>query len=38
MLSTIYQAIGIDPATTFVNNSGRPTAILDDRDPIRELL
>jgi uncharacterized protein (DUF1501 family) len=38
MLSTIYRAIGIDPATTFVSNSGRPTAILDDREPIRELL
>ncbi len=38
MLSTIYHAIGIDPATTFVNTSGRPTAILDDREPIRELL
>jgi hypothetical protein len=38
MLSTIYHAIGIDPAMTFVNSSGRPTAILDDREPIRELL
>lgn len=38
MLSTIYHAIGIDPATSFVNSSGRPTAILDVREPIRELL
>lgn len=38
VLSTIYRAIGIDPATTFVSNNGRPTAILDDREPIHELL
>src|SRR6185437_11964139 len=38
VLATIYQKIGIDPATSFVNTSGRPTAILDDREPITELL
>ncbi|HQU41261.1 MAG TPA: DUF1501 domain-containing protein, partial [Pirellulales bacterium] len=38
LLSTIYHAIGIDPATMFTNTSGRPTAILDEREPVRELL
>ena len=38
LLSTIYQAIGIDPSQTFVNGSGRPMYILDDRDPVKELL
>jgi hypothetical protein len=38
LLSTIYQAMGIDPAHTFVNGSGRPMYILDDREPVRELL
>lgn len=38
VLSTIYQALGIDPAMTFNNGSGRPMYILDDRDPVTELL
>jgi hypothetical protein len=38
LLSTLYQAIGIDPAQTFINGSGRPMYILDDREPIAELL
>ena len=38
MLATIYRTIGINPATNFTNTSGRPTAILDDRQPIVELL
>jgi uncharacterized protein (DUF1501 family) len=38
VLSTIYQAIGIDPSLTFKNGSGRPVHILDDRTPITELL
>jgi hypothetical protein len=38
MLSTIYRAIGIDPATSFVNASGRPIALLDQREPLAELL
>jgi uncharacterized protein (DUF1501 family) len=38
VLSTLYQAIGIDPALTFPNNSGRPTYVLDDREPVTELL
>jgi hypothetical protein len=38
VLSTLYHAIGIDPSMTFPNNNGRPMYILDDREPITELL
>ena len=38
LLSTMYQAVGIDPAQTFINGSGRPMYILDDREPVTELL
>ena len=34
----IYHAIGIDPAQTFPNGSGRPMYILDDREPVSELI
>ncbi|MSR30127.1 MAG: DUF1501 domain-containing protein [Gemmataceae bacterium] len=36
VLSSIYQAMGIDPAKTFPDNSGRPMSILDQRDPVSE--
>jgi hypothetical protein len=38
VLSTIYRAMGIDPAMTFPNGNGRPMYLLDDREPISELL
>ncbi len=38
LLATIYRAMGIDPSITFPNQSGRPMYILDDRDPVTELL
>jgi uncharacterized protein (DUF1501 family) len=38
VLSTLYRAMGIDPAMTFLNGSGRPMYILDDREPVTELL
>lgn len=38
VLSTLYRTIGIDPAQTFPNGTGRPIHILDDREPVRELL
>ncbi|MSQ95649.1 MAG: DUF1501 domain-containing protein [Gemmataceae bacterium] len=38
VLSTLYRAMGIDPSLTFPNQTGRPMYILDDRDPITELL
>ncbi len=37
LLSTLYQAIGVDPAMTFPNGSGRPMYQLDDREPVTEL-
>jgi hypothetical protein len=38
VLSTIYRAMGIDPAMTLPNQSGRPIYLLTEREPIRELL
>jgi len=38
VLSTIYQAMGIDPSQTFINGAGRPMYILDERNPVTELL
>ena len=38
MLATLYQALGIDPSLTFHDNTGRPMYLLDERDPIQELL
>ncbi len=38
VVSTIYHALGIDPAQTFLNGSGRPMYILDDRTTVKELL
>jgi hypothetical protein len=38
LLSTLYQAIGIDPAMTFPSSTGRPMHILDERDVVRELM
>ena len=38
LMSTLYRAVGIDPAQTFPNGSGRPMYVLDDRAPIKELV
>jgi hypothetical protein len=38
VLSTVYQALGIDPSLTFPNAAGRPVYLLDDREPVAELL
>jgi len=38
VLSTAYHAMGIDPSRTFPNAQGRPMFILDEREPVRELL
>ena len=38
VLSTVYHALGIDPSQTFPNGNGRPMYILDDREPVAELL
>jgi hypothetical protein len=38
VMSTLYQALGIDPSMTFPSGTGRPMYVLDDRDPVSELL
>jgi uncharacterized protein (DUF1501 family) len=38
VLATLYHALGIDPSRTFPSGSGRPMYVLDDREPVRELL
>jgi uncharacterized protein (DUF1501 family) len=38
VLSTLYHHIGIDPATTIADNNGRPMYLLDQREPVREML
>jgi hypothetical protein len=38
VLATIYRVLGIDPATTFTDYNGRPQYVLEDREPVRELL
>jgi hypothetical protein len=38
VVSTLYHAVGIDPAMTFPNQTGRPVYVLEDRDPVTELL
>ncbi len=38
VLSTLYRAMGIDASMTFPNGSGRPMYVLDDREPVTELL
>jgi hypothetical protein len=38
VLATLYRAMGIDPARTFTDSSGRPRHILEDREPVVELV
>ena len=38
VLSTVYHAVGIDPGQTFLNGAGRPMYVLDDREPVSELI
>ncbi|HEX3152508.1 MAG TPA: DUF1501 domain-containing protein [Gemmataceae bacterium] len=38
LLATLYQAIGVDPGMTFPNGTGRPMYVLDERQPVKELL
>lgn len=38
ILATLYHVLGIDPAATIPDHSGRPQYILDDRDPVKELI
>lgn len=36
--ATIYKVLGIDPSQHFLDHAGRPTPILDIREPVSELL
>lgn len=38
IMSTIYHVLGIDPSLTLPDFNGRPQYLLDDRDPIAELV
>ncbi len=38
VLATIYHALGIDPRQQVPDFSGRPMSLLDDGDPITELI
>ena len=38
VLATLYHVLGIDPATTLNDFGGRPVPLLDDQQPISELL
>lgn len=38
VLATLYRTIGIDPGMTFLNGTGRPIHVVDDRAPVRELV
>jgi hypothetical protein len=38
VLATVYRAVGIDPGMTLPDATGRPVPLLDDREPIRELM
>jgi len=38
VLGTLYRALGIDPAQTLPDFTGRPMRLLDDGEPIAELV
>jgi hypothetical protein len=38
VLSNLYHHLGIDPSLTIPDHSNRPLAVLDEREPVRELL
>lgn len=38
LLATVYYQLGIDPSTTFKDHTGRPVPILDEGEPIKELI
>ena len=38
ILATIYHVLGIDPKLQLLDPSGRPVNVLDDPEPIHELL
>lgn len=38
LVATLYRALGVDLTTTFPDHTGRPVHLLDDCEPIKELL
>ena len=38
VLATLYHVLGIDPSSTLPDLTGRPIYLLDDREPIKELV
>lgn len=38
VLATVYRHLGIDPATTFADHSGRPRYVLEERQTIQEIV
>jgi hypothetical protein len=38
IMANLYRHLGIDPSVTIPDNNGRPMYVLDDREPVRELL
>jgi len=38
ILATLYQVLGIDPSASIPDLNGRPQYVLDDREPVAELL
>jgi hypothetical protein len=38
VLATLYTVLGIDPTTTLADYNGRPQYVLEDRQPVNELL
>ena len=38
LLATVYHVLGIDPRLTFKDHSGRPVPILDEGQPIEEVI
>jgi hypothetical protein len=38
ILATLYHVLGIDPAATISDHNGRPQYLLDDREPVKELI
>lgn len=38
VFATLYRNLGIDPSTTLSNQVGRPMHLLDEFEPIRELI
>ena len=38
VLATLYGVLGLDPSQTLTDHNGRPQYLLDDREPVAELL